>query len=255
MAAPPSITTLDLSATWVMVRTVHFFPTSNTISYTINVSQNKALSDETDEILRLQGVSWFTRRAISLATITLYVRHYKDDDGIEHIDIDQKLTGIPGTSEYRILDWTLREHEDYLFGPVIGKSRRAKLDEIENEFLRDGWLPDTVESGVINSYVKSDTPKSSTSWIVEQVCQPFQHLVFSLVYKMPYLFRLGDSKTSMMKGVMFDMSTSSAPETSTFRPVLSMTSVSLFFNLHGRSPNDLQMLLLLKQSVFINVIS
>jgi len=147
MAAPPSITTLDLSATWVM---------------------NKTLSDDTDEILRLQGVSWFTRRAIALSTITLYVRHYKGDDGVERIDIDQKLTGIPGTSENRILDWTFREHDDYLFGPVLGKSRRANVDEIENEFLREGWLPDTVQDGVINSYVKSDTPKSNTSWIAEQ---------------------------------------------------------------------------------------
>lgn len=147
MAAPSSITTLDLSATWVM---------------------NKTLSDDTDEILRLQGVSWFTRRAIALATITLYVRHYKGDDGVERIDIDQKLTGIPGTGENRILDWTFREHDDYLFGAVLGKSRRANVDEIENEFLRKGWLPDTVQDGVINSYVKSDTPKSNTSWIAEQ---------------------------------------------------------------------------------------
>ncbi|KAI9513039.1 hypothetical protein F5148DRAFT_1145635 [Russula earlei] len=149
MAAPESVTTLDLSATWVM---------------------NKTLSDDTDEILRLQGLSWFTRRAIGLATITLYVQHYKDDDGVERIDIDQRLTGgIPGTAENRILDWTFREHEDHLFGAVLGKSRRAKLDQVENEFLKNGWLPDTEEHGVINSYVKSDTPKSGTTWIAEQI--------------------------------------------------------------------------------------
>lgn len=174
MAAPSSITTLDLSATWVMVGIVHFLLTSNTILISF-ISQNKHLSDDTDEILRLQGVSWFTRRAIALSTITLYVRHYKGDDGVERIDIDQTLTGIPGTSENRILDWTFREHDDYLFGPVLGKSRRANVDEIENEFLREGWLPDTVRDGVINPYVKSDTPKSNTSWIAEQVCRPFQH--------------------------------------------------------------------------------
>ncbi|KAH9984651.1 hypothetical protein BJV74DRAFT_583864 [Russula compacta] len=148
MAAPSSITTLDLSATWVM---------------------NKTLSDDTDEILRLQGLSWLTRRAIGLATITLYVKHYKDDDGVEHIDIDQRLTGgIPGTTENRILDWTFKEHSDHLFGPVLGRSRRLKVDEIENEFLRNGWLPDTVQHGGINSYVKSDTPKSGIKWIAEQ---------------------------------------------------------------------------------------
>lgn len=135
--------------------------------------QNKTLSDDTDEILRLQGLSWLTRHAIALATVTLYIRHYKDDGGIEHIDIDQTLTGIPGTSEYRTLDWTLREHEDYLFGPVVGRSRRVKVNEIENEFLRDGWLRDTVQDGAINSYVKSDTPRSNTTWIAEQVWRLF----------------------------------------------------------------------------------
>lgn len=154
-----------------MVGIVHFLLTSH--SYPVDISQNTTLSDDSDEILRLQGVSWFTRRAIVLSTITLYVRHYKGDDGVEHIDIDQTLTGIPGTSENRTLDWTFRDHDDYLFGPVLGKSRRANVDEIENEFLKEGWLPDTVQDGVINSYVKSDTTKSNTSWIAEQVCRPF----------------------------------------------------------------------------------
>ncbi len=49
------------------------------------------------------------------------------------------------------------------------------MDKIENEFLREGWLPDTARDGVINSYVESDTPKSNTSWIAEQVCRSFQH--------------------------------------------------------------------------------
>lgn len=115
-----------------------------------------------------------------MATVTLYVKHYKDDDGVEHIDIDQRLTGgIPGTTENRILDWTSREHNDRLFGHVLGRSRRVKVDKIENEFLRNGWLPDTVQHGGINSYVESDTPKTGTQWIAEQVCQSYQPLIGS----------------------------------------------------------------------------
>ncbi|KAI0051652.1 hypothetical protein FA95DRAFT_1602421 [Auriscalpium vulgare] len=149
MAAPPTVTTLDLSATFVM---------------------NKSLSDPTDEILRLQGVGWMKRKAIGLATLTLYVKQYKDDTGAEHIDIDQALTGgIPGTTEKRVLDWQPRDHDDHVFGFVIGKTRRIKLEEIEDEFLRAGWLPDTDEHGFINSYVSSDTPKSGTSWTAEQI--------------------------------------------------------------------------------------
>lgn len=55
----------------------------------------------------LQGVSWFTRKAIRFSTITLDIKQYRDDDGVEHIDIDQTATGgIKGTTENRTLDWT-----------------------------------------------------------------------------------------------------------------------------------------------------
>ena len=122
-----------------------------------------------------------------MATITLYVKHYKDKDNVEHIDIDQKLTGgLSGTTENRTLDWTFRENSDYLFGPVVGRSRRVSLDKIDNEFLRNGWLPDTEQHGAINACVKSDTPKSNKTWIAEQVCL-FRHLIASLDYKPPYV--------------------------------------------------------------------
>ncbi|KAK7468742.1 hypothetical protein VKT23_003245 [Stygiomarasmius scandens] len=135
-------------------------------------TMNKSLSDSHDEILRLQGIGWIKRRAIAVATITLSVNHYKDGNGVEHIDIDQTLTGgIPGTTERRTLDWTERETNDSLFGPVVGKSRRIKnLDEeIENEFMKKSWTNDTVEHGPVHSWVKSDTAKSGTSWLAEQV--------------------------------------------------------------------------------------
>ena len=143
---------------------------SKVITYSAHIIQNKSLSGDMDEILRLQGVGWLKRRAISLATVTLYVKHYKDDSGVEHIDIEQKLTGgIPGTTEKRILDWTFREHDDSLYGAVRGKSRRVKLDEIETEFLKKGWLEDTEEHGGINAYAQSDTAKSGRSWTADQV--------------------------------------------------------------------------------------
>jgi hypothetical protein len=101
------------------------------------------------------------------------IKHYKDDAGVEHIDIDQTLTGgMSGTKEMRILNWTERQNEDHVFGPVIGKSRRIKVDseELEDPFLKEGWTDDTVTYGVVQSYVESDTPKSGTTWIANQVC-------------------------------------------------------------------------------------
>ncbi|KAI0652279.1 hypothetical protein C8Q79DRAFT_922775 [Trametes meyenii] len=149
MAAPGEMTTRDISGKYIM---------------------NKSLSDDNDEILRLQGVSWFTRKAIAMATLYLSVKHYKDDSGIEHIDIEQTLTGgIKGTNEYRILDWTERSHEDHVFGPVIGKSRRVPLTEVEHDWLKKDWLDDTLMDGaIIFTTAKSDTEKSGRTWSAQQ---------------------------------------------------------------------------------------
>jgi len=41
-----------------------------------------------------------------------------------------------------------------------------------------------VQDGVIDAYVKSDTPKSNTSWIAEQVCRLSFPVPLLVVYKM-----------------------------------------------------------------------
>lgn len=130
---------------------------------------------DTDTILGLQGVSWVKRKAISWGTITLHVKHYRvdseeGDKKIEKIDIEQTITGgIPGTTENRTLTWTERENEDHLFGSVIGKSRRIKAEELEEEWLKTGWTDDTYEHGLVQAYAESNTPKSGTTWVGNQV--------------------------------------------------------------------------------------
>lgn len=150
-----------------------------------HVTQNKSLSSNSDdilEILRLQGVGWFTRQAIVMATLYLSVEHSKGDDGVEHIDIEQTLTGgIKGTNEHRILDWTEREHEDYVFGSVLSKSQRVALDDVEQEWLRKDWLDDSFDDGkTIYTVAESNTEKSGRSWKGEQV-SVFAHDVRGLI--------------------------------------------------------------------------
>ncbi|KAJ7278923.1 hypothetical protein C8J57DRAFT_1304952 [Mycena rebaudengoi] len=148
MAVPAAFTTVDITGKFIM---------------------NKSLSDPSDPILQLQGIGWFKRKAISIGTVTLYIKHYKNDESIECIDIDQTITGgIPGTREERVMSWTERHTEDSLFGAVVGKSRRVNASELEEEFLTKNWTADTLEHGLIQSYVYSDTPKSGTTWIGNQ---------------------------------------------------------------------------------------
>jgi len=135
-----------------------------------HLPQNKSLSDpRTDDILALQGVSWLTRLAIKFGTITLSVKHFKDENAVEHIDINQTVTGgIPGTQESRMLTWKEKENNDHVFGYYIGKSRRVPVDQLDIAFLKEGWTADTIEHGLVQSYVESDTAKSGTSWIANQ---------------------------------------------------------------------------------------
>ena len=144
-----------------------------------HLPQSKSLSDpRTDEILALQGVSWLTRLAIKFGTVTLSVKHFKDENAVEHIDIDQTITGgIPGTRETRTLIWKEQEKNDHVFGYYIGKSRRVSVDQLDVAFLKEGWTADTIEHGVVQSYVESDTAKSGTSWIANQASrQDFPYL-------------------------------------------------------------------------------
>jgi len=144
MAAPAEITIKDLSGTWVM---------------------SKSLSDDTSEIFTLQGMGWLTRKALSVATITLHLKHTTSPTGVEIIDIDQTLTGgIKGTSEHRELDYQERPHSDHIFGNVVGKTRKLKVEEIDDEFLKKGFETGN-EEGCVDSYVEN----SENDWIARQM--------------------------------------------------------------------------------------
>jgi hypothetical protein len=122
--------------------------------------QNKSLSDSIEPALIIQGVSWVTRKALGFATVTLETKQYvappkpiggdpaPDQTPVTHIDIQQIATaGLKGTREERCLDGQFREHSDWLFGTVQGKSRFLDLDEVEDDFLKAGWDADATEPG------------------------------------------------------------------------------------------------------------
>ncbi|KAF6240176.1 hypothetical protein HO173_001786 [Letharia columbiana] len=146
MAAPPERTIQDLNGVWTM---------------------NKSLSDDYDRILQMQGVSWFLRKAISYATITLTINQYVDDtaEKYTHIDIAQVATGgVGATQEKRLLDFTWREHQDRIFGKVKGKSRWIKLADIdEDDFLKTGY--DDMEGEHVQALAES----LDNGWTADQV--------------------------------------------------------------------------------------
>ncbi|KAH6660536.1 hypothetical protein BKA67DRAFT_653710 [Truncatella angustata] len=160
MAAPANKTIGDLGGKWVM---------------------NKTLSDDVEPGLALQGIGWMTRKAIGLATVTLQVKQYTDAaDGKPHLDIEQTATGgIKGTSEHRTLDDTPREHADWLFGKVKGRSlyiaadalpAKVKEQLLGDDFLTEGWLQsDEEKTGPGGALHVVNWVEAEAGWTVAQV--------------------------------------------------------------------------------------
>ena len=101
--------------------------------------QNKGLSDELDPVLKLQGVGWVVRKAITWQTVTLHVKQY-EKDSVETLETN--LTGTGGlklATEVRPLDWEFRESTDPAFGTIKEKTRYVQQAEIDDTYLREGW--------------------------------------------------------------------------------------------------------------------
>ncbi|KAF4535179.1 hypothetical protein DIS24_g2792 [Lasiodiplodia hormozganensis] len=152
MAAPLEKTVQDFNGSWVM---------------------NKKESGNTDAILELQGFGWLLRRAIRIATVTLICKQYKDENGLEHIDIDQITTpSLPGkkeTPEERVLDWEWRDSVNGVFGKVKGRTRRITLadlpDDEDGKFMKEGWDESTIEGGdLIETFVENQ----DSGWTANQ---------------------------------------------------------------------------------------
>lgn len=152
MAAPATLTTRDITGKYVL---------------NAKLSDPNAIGD----ILRVQSVSWVLRKAIALATVTLTIRHSFDEAGVEQIEVVNTLTGgIPGNTELSVLDWANRPHEDYVFGKVLGKSKRVDSPKtIEDPFLREDWhvSRDEKEGGVF--LFRDESAVESRRWTAEQV--------------------------------------------------------------------------------------
>lgn len=89
--------------------------------------------------------------------MTLHIKEHTDEAGTTHIDIEQTATGgLKGTTENRILDNNWREHSDWLFGSVKGRTQWiASWAEIDDAFLKSNWAEAGEADEMIFGYVES----------------------------------------------------------------------------------------------------
>ncbi|KAJ4476623.1 hypothetical protein J3R30DRAFT_311331 [Lentinula aciculospora] len=146
MALPADVTTLNLSGKFQM---------------------NKSLSDSTDDMLKVQGVSWINRKAMGAASITVTITHSKNDSGVETLKLVQIVAGVNSAEpEEKVLDWVKATKEIKLFGgPCTTRSKRVSLEEVQEPYLKEGWSSDTLENGCVLVHLAYEGKKG---WNTEQ---------------------------------------------------------------------------------------
>ncbi|KAL3462530.1 hypothetical protein BJX64DRAFT_288218 [Aspergillus heterothallicus] len=102
MAVPPEITIANLAG--------QFIP-------------DKALSDDADGFLSLQGVPWLLRKAIGLANPKLTIAQSTNEAGVAVVDLS--VVGIGGrtVAEQRVLNWEPIPSTNPLYGKTTIRSR------------------------------------------------------------------------------------------------------------------------------------
>jgi hypothetical protein len=85
-------------------------------------AMNKKISDSTTPTLKLQKIPWLVQQAANYSSVTVNLKQYKDDDGVEHIDQEQ-VSSVNTQHEPRILDNVLHERDIQYWGKVKGRSQ------------------------------------------------------------------------------------------------------------------------------------
>lgn len=126
---------------------------------------NHNLSDSSQAVLKMQRINFIVRQAVLYSNVDVTLKQYTTDDGLEHLDQEQLSTGGIRNFEDRLMDWEATEKYNWIWGQVNGRSRYTKLDQIEDDYLRDGWSKDTIDGEIVEGYVESVTD----TWIARQV--------------------------------------------------------------------------------------
>ncbi|CEN59773.1 hypothetical protein ASPCAL02217 [Aspergillus calidoustus] len=140
MATPSDITFANYNGSWTMERTI---------------------SDPTDPVLAMQGLSWFMRTTLAWVSVTLNTKQYQEpgttDKTVQHIDVDNIVTGgVQGSSEQRITDWKKREHSDNIFGKVEGQSRFLRGSVKDGKVRPDLQVLTNIDDDKIEKFLRGE---------------------------------------------------------------------------------------------------
>lgn len=125
-------------------------------------SMNKDLSSDVSPVLEIQGINAVIRKAVSFAPVNLDISQPSADE----IKIKQSTTAnIPAIDEeWYPGDHEWREQSDKLLGKVRGRSRWARVSELEGF---DGFLVKDLSEG--GEVIQADVESRDADWKAVQV--------------------------------------------------------------------------------------
>lgn len=81
------------------------------------------------------------------------------------MDITQSAAKLAGTKEHHCLDGLTHNHRDWIFGEIQGYGCWLKLTELEDEYLKSGWIEESKEDKFIVEYTENHTSR----WAVHHI--------------------------------------------------------------------------------------
>lgn len=135
------------------------------------------MSGDIDSIFIFQEIPWIKRRVASIAPIHLRIDQY-EKDGVSFINMKQSVAGLIGGDDKRALDSTEYEFVDVFFGSIKSCSSWILETDIEDDFLRDGWLQKDSDMGGLNGKALVHSVIKGRDWVANEI------LGFSLIGNM-----------------------------------------------------------------------
>ena len=114
------------------------------------------------------------------ASITLHVKQFEAaplppseaTEPVLHIVVDQTGTaGLKGSTEKRCVDWVYREHSDWLFGRVRGRTKWIAAADIDDADLGRDWLegPEEASGPGGETHLMSYVESLDNGWVAVQI--------------------------------------------------------------------------------------
>lgn len=122
--------------------------------------------------MRLQGLTWLSRKAVNLATITTHITLKPSPSeaasSTRTLILNNSAFNFPGTVEARTLDWEWRDFKDYIWGAFQDRSRIVRKDGLAQEVADGEWVQGL--RGEDEWMVESEIRARDGAWSNHTVC-------------------------------------------------------------------------------------